>query len=66
MADDLSNRGGSDRKRVNINEEHEVRYWTQRFGCSEAELRQAVDQVGVVAEDVEAHLSGRKGANAQV
>jgi len=27
MADDLTNRGARDRSRINVNEEHEVRYW---------------------------------------
>jgi hypothetical protein len=53
MSDDLSNRGAADRSRVNVNEPHEVKYWTQRFGCSEAELRAAVSRVGVNARDVE-------------
>ena len=29
MADDTSNRGAQDRAQININEEHEVRYWTE-------------------------------------
>ena len=57
MADDLFNRGGSDRTRVNINEEHEVRHWTRKFGCSEQQLKEAVSQVGVMASDVEAYLT---------
>ncbi len=32
MADYLSNRGVQDRARVNISEEHEVRYWTEKWG----------------------------------
>jgi len=28
MPDDLKNRGAQDRSRVNIHEDHEVRYWT--------------------------------------
>ncbi len=65
MADDLKNRGAGDRSRVNVNEEHEVRYWTERFGCSKDELVQAVGRVGVNVKDVEAALSGHAGAGAQ-
>jgi hypothetical protein len=63
MADDLSKRGGGDRSRVNVNEPHEVRYWTQKFGCTEDELRAAVSRVGVLASDVEEEL-GRPSSNA--
>lgn len=56
MSDDLSNRGPADRARININEPHEIAYWTQALGCSEEELRRAVDAVGVMARDVREQL----------
>lgn len=56
MPDDLTNAGAQDRSRININEAHEVRYWTQRFGVSEDDLRKAVAAVGVSAEAVAQHL----------
>lgn len=59
MSDNLHNRGPADRSRVNVNESYEVRYWTQRFGCTESELRRAVAAVGVMADDVERHLRKR-------
>ena len=59
MSDDLSKRGASDRSRINIHEEHEVRYWTQKLGCTRAQLEQAVKSVGVMASDVEAYLGRR-------
>ncbi|HYW15092.1 MAG TPA: DUF3606 domain-containing protein [Allosphingosinicella sp.] len=59
MVDDLNNRGPQDRARVNVNEDHEVRYWTGKFGCTEEELRAAVGKVGVMADDVERELKGR-------
>jgi hypothetical protein len=52
MADDLSNRGAADRARINVNEPHEVRYWCKQLGCTEAELRAAVQRAGVMADDV--------------
>jgi hypothetical protein len=54
--DDLKNRGPQDRARVNVNEPHELRYWTKEFGCTEAELRAAVKAVGVSAAAVRQHL----------
>jgi len=56
MADDLSERGNQDRTRINVNEPHEVRYWTSRLGVSEDELRKAVADVGVSAQQVAEHL----------
>jgi len=56
MADDLNNRSGQDRLRINVNEEHEVRYWTEALGVSRDELVRAVQAVGVMAADVRSHL----------
>ncbi len=56
MADDKSKRGPADRDRVNVNETYEVRHWTEKFGCTETQLRAAVKAVGVMAKDVEAFL----------
>ncbi|WP_373991417.1 DUF3606 domain-containing protein [Duganella sp. BuS-21] len=56
MSDDLKNRGAQDRARINIHEEHEVRYWTQELGVSQEELVRAVTAVGVIATDVRQHL----------
>jgi Protein of unknown function (DUF3606) len=60
MADDKTNRGPQDRARVNINEKYEVEYWSKKFGCTPAELREAVHAVGVMAADVEAYLKKKK------
>ena len=56
MADDLKDRGAQDRARISINEEHEVRYWTEALNVSEAQLRAAVSAVGVGAEAVRQFL----------
>lgn len=56
MTDNLSNRGPQDRGRINVNEAHEVRYWTQQLNISEAQLREAVKTVGVSADSVKKHL----------
>lgn len=57
MSDDLTNRGPRDRDRVNVNEEWERRWWCSKFGCTEEQLRAAVRAVGVMADDVRAHLA---------
>ena len=56
MSDDLIKRGQQDRSRINVHEEHEVRYWTEALGVSREQLEQAVKQVGVSAEAVRAHF----------
>ena len=56
MADDTNNRGAQDRGRINVNEDHEIRSWTQALGVTEAQLREAVAAVGVSADAVRQHL----------
>ena len=56
MSDDLKNSGQQDRSRINVHEEHEVRYWTEALGVSREELERAVKQVGVSASAVREHL----------
>lgn len=60
MSDDKLNRGPADAKRVNVNEQYEVRYWTKEFGISEDRLREAVKRVGVMADDVRAELRRKR------
>jgi hypothetical protein len=56
MSDDLTNRGPQDRARINVNENHELRYWTKELGVSEERLKEAVKAVGVAVEAVREHL----------
>ncbi|MDH2052836.1 DUF3606 domain-containing protein [Achromobacter marplatensis] len=56
MTDNLSNRGPQDRARINVNEAHEIQYWTKQLGVSETQLREAVQAVGVSADAVKKHL----------
>ena len=57
MPDDKSKRGGQDRKRINVNEDHELRVG-RKFGVSQAELKAAVKAVGD-ASAVEKRLKGK-------
>ena len=56
MADDKTNRGPQDRSRINLSEDYEVRYWTDKFGVSKSQLEDAVREVGSSAEAVETEL----------
>ena len=59
MTDDPRNRGEPDRSRINLNEEHEVRYWTKALGATEAELRAAVEAVGPTPDKVREYFQRR-------
>ena len=59
MSDDVKNRGPQDRARINLSEEHEVRYWTQALGVDKKRLATAVKAVGSSAERVREHLKSR-------
>lgn len=56
MSDDKTKTGGQDRKRINLNEDYEVRDWTKSLGVTEQQLRDAVKAVGDSAEKVREHL----------
>ena len=56
MADDKTNRGAQDRSRINLSEDYEVRYWTDKFGVSKSQLEDAVREVGASSDVVEAAL----------
>ena len=59
MSDDLKNRGQQDRNRINVNEDWEVRHWTEALGVSREELERAVQQVGPSVDAVRQHLGRR-------
>jgi Protein of unknown function (DUF3606) len=59
MPDDLTKRRPQDASRINIHEPYEVRWWTHELGCTERQLRDAVEEVGVSANAVRNYLSGK-------
>ena len=63
MADDPNIRGGADRKRINVDQDYELRHWSEKFGVSPDELRRAVQAVGPMADAVEQHLRGRNSGS---
>ena len=56
MADDLKNRGAADRSRVNVHEDYEVRYWTEKWSVSKEQLVAAVKKAGVSVDAVAREL----------
>jgi hypothetical protein len=63
MADDLTKRGRQDRERISLVEGWEVRRWCDKLDVTEVELRHAVDEVGHMADDVEAYLASGQRAD---
>lgn len=61
MADDPKLRGGQDRERINVNQDHELRDWSQKLGVTKEQLKEAVQAVGDRADKVEQHLKQRGG-----
>jgi len=52
VADDRTMTGQADRIRINLNEDYEVRYWTEKWNVSRDELAAAVHEAGVMVKDV--------------
>jgi hypothetical protein len=59
MSDDPNKRGPQDRERINIHEDHELRYWTQKWQVTPDELKAAVHKVGPMANVVHRELQRR-------
>ncbi|WP_449242903.1 DUF3606 domain-containing protein [Desulfovibrio sp.] len=56
MPDDKTKRAPLDNKRIDVDDPAEVRNWCKSFGCSAAELKKAVSEVGTSAAAVKQHL----------
>ncbi|HEX6414346.1 MAG TPA: DUF3606 domain-containing protein [Burkholderiales bacterium] len=57
MADDLKQTGRQDDQRINLDQDHEVNYWSKELGVSREELRRAVEQAGPMVKNVRQHLN---------
>jgi hypothetical protein len=57
MSDSTQTAGGQDRKRINVNQDYELRDWSQKFGVTQDELRAAVRAVGDQADKVKDYLA---------
>lgn len=60
MPDNPKKTGSADSQRINVNQSHELSYWTKKWGIMDAVLKSAVDAVGVMATDVEKWLREKK------
>lgn len=57
MADDLKQTGRQDDQRINLDQDHEVNYWSKELGVSREELRRAVEQAGPMVKNARQHLN---------
>jgi hypothetical protein len=57
MADDLKQTGKPDDARINVDQDHELRYWAEKLGVPLDELRKAVQDAGPMVKDVVQHLN---------
>jgi hypothetical protein len=49
--------GNPDRDRINVNEDYELQYWSEKFGVSRDELKKAVEAVGTTTKAVREYLN---------
>lgn len=56
MPDNRNTKGPQDSARINVNEDYELSYWTEKFGVNPDQLKKAVQEVGVSAQAVEEYL----------
>jgi hypothetical protein len=62
MSDYRVKRGPYASDRVNPHEPNEVRYWCQKFSCTDIQLMHAVRAVGTSADAVRQFLKGKKAS----
>jgi hypothetical protein len=53
----LKQTGRHDDERINPDQDHELAYWSEKFGVSQDELRKAVQAAGPMVKDVQRHLN---------
>lgn len=59
MADNRKDVGRQDDDRINIDQDHELSYWSEKLGVSRDQLRGAVAKVGPMVKNVREHLQLR-------
>ena len=60
MPDDPKQAGSPDDARINVEQDHELRYWTEEFGVTREELRAAVRGAGPLVKNVRARLGANR------
>ena len=58
MADNLNDIGRQDDARIDVNQDHELTYWSRKLGVSRDKLRETVAKTGPMVRNVERELRG--------
>lgn len=58
MADNLKDVGRQDDAKINVDQDHELTYWSEKFGVSRDKLREAVAKAGPMVKNVQRELRG--------
>ena len=56
MPDNLNRRHPEDPQKINVHQEWEVGYWSEKLGCTRKQLIDAVNKVGPMVKDVKKQL----------
>jgi Protein of unknown function (DUF3606) len=64
VRDDPHKSSPQDAHRVNVHQEHDLQYWSEKWGVCPEHLKQAVEKVGPMADDVVGALGRRTKADA--
>ena len=56
MPDDKT-KTAQDRQRIDVSQDYELQYWSEKFGVSKDQLKAAVQKVGTMADDVAHELT---------
>lgn len=61
MGDDKNSKDYRDRSRIDYSQDYERRYWTEKSGISDEQLKEALDSTdSVMVSDVEGYLKKKK------
>lgn len=61
MGDDKNSKDYRDRSRIDYSQDYERRYWTEKWGISDEQLKEALDSTdSVMVSDVEGYLKKKK------
>lgn len=57
MANEKQHPVDQDRDRIDVSEEHECRFWTEKFGVTYQQLKKVVAEVGPLVKDVRERMT---------
>ena len=52
-----TNDQAADRLKINVRDAWALRWWCRQFGCTEAQLKQAIEAMGAIAGNVRKYLA---------